>query len=210
MAQRGLWMPVLPVRIERMDIMMNMYKQTIYISSIVGTMSFLLALIFWSQNTRWNDFFSNVCVGVFCSICIVIITVYIQYKSEFKRLFSNESSLLRELYISLMFLNETDVCSMSIEMRIDWVNKIEKNFSELIHNASEISCIEKKYKMDISKVVKDVMQMYMPFLENFKMYPGVALQMLKKPEYIGFICDDIKLAAKCKSDKNIAHIFVEQ
>ncbi len=108
--------------------MMNMYKQTIYISLLVSVLSFSLALIFLSQNTRWGDFCSNVCVGVFCSSCIVIVTVYIQYKSEFKRLFSKESSLLRKLYISLVFLNETDVCSMSIGMRIDWVNKIEKNF----------------------------------------------------------------------------------
>ena len=189
--------------------MMNMYKQTIYISSIVGIVSFLLALIFWSQNTRWNDFLSNVCVGVFCSICIVIITVYIQYKSEFKRLFSNEANLLRELYISLVFLNETDVLDMSIEMRIDWVYKIERNFSELVHNASEISCIERKYKRDISKVVKDIMGMYIPFIQDYKMYPAVTLQMLKKPEYIDIIIEDMKLVSVSKSDKKITGIFTE-
>ena len=162
-----------------------------------------------TYKNRGNDFLSNVCVGVLCSICIVIITVYIQYKSEFKRLFSNEASLLRELYISLIFLSETDVCNMSIGMRIDWVNKIEKNLSGLIHNASEISCIGRKYKRDISTITKDVMKIYIPFIRDYKMYPAVTLQLLKKPEYIDMIVGDMKLASVNKSDKKIAGIFTE-
>lgn len=191
-------------------IMMNVYKQTIYISIFVSALSFSLALFFWSWNTGWGDFCSNVSIGIFCSICVVIVTVYIQYKSEFKRLFSKECSLLRELYISLIYLNETDVHSMSIGMRIELVNKIDRNFSDLIYNSSEFSCINKEYQRDIYKITTDILRMYSPFIENSRMYPGVALQILKNPKYIEIVSDNIKLASVNKSDKNIAHIFTEE
>lgn len=189
---------------------MNTYKQTIYTSVFVSIVSIAIGLILWSRGSGWCDFFSNVCVGIFCSSCIVIVTVYIQYKSELKRLFSNESNLLRKLYISLLFLSENDVDKMRVDMRMKLVDEIDNNLNELIHNASEISCIERKYNRDILNISKDIVDMYVPFIRDCRTYPGVALQMLKNSEYINSISKDIEIAAKSKSDKSLIHIFQKQ
>lgn len=188
---------------------MHMYKKTIYISIWVSVISGILALLFWYMETRLCDFLSSVCVGIFCSICIVIVTVYIQYKNEYTRLMSEEEGLLRKLYFLLLSLSEIDVYYISVDMRTDLVNEFDDVFSKLVHTAADMSFMERKNRCIISKISRDIMKMYIPFIDNYKLNPGVALLLLKEPSFMDNIFNDMELVTNGKIGKKIIRILKE-
>lgn len=62
---------------------MIVYKKTLTISIIMcSILAFLsITLSFWNDN-QWISFIINWCVGIACSLFVVIITTYIQFKAE--------------------------------------------------------------------------------------------------------------------------------
>lgn len=62
---------------------MRVYKKTLIVSIVVCFILAVLSVIlnFWSD-FKWISFVVNWCVGIACSIVVVIITTYIQYKAE--------------------------------------------------------------------------------------------------------------------------------
>lgn len=62
---------------------MIVYKKTLTVSIAICVILAVLSTIFyfWNDN-EWITFIVNWCVGIACSIVVVIITTYIQFKAE--------------------------------------------------------------------------------------------------------------------------------
>ena len=65
---------------------MKVYKITLYVSLIVFVILTILSVVlnFWNDN-EWIAFIVNWCVGIACSIVVVIITTFIQFRVEQKK-----------------------------------------------------------------------------------------------------------------------------
>lgn len=48
------------------------------------------------------SFIQNYIIGITCSILVVIITTFLQYKSEYERVMSEFTSILRQLILNLL------------------------------------------------------------------------------------------------------------
>ena len=82
---------------------MKVYKITLYVSLIVFSILTVLsvALNFWNEK-EWIAFVVNWCVGIACSIVVVIITTLIQFKVEQNKAINKLVSIAR----ALIFHNE--------------------------------------------------------------------------------------------------------
>ena len=82
---------------------MKVYKITLYVSLIVFSILTFLSVVlnFWNDN-GWVAFVVNWCVGIACSIVVVIITTLIQFKVEQKKAINKLVLIAR----ALIFHNE--------------------------------------------------------------------------------------------------------
>ncbi len=80
---------------------MKLDKITLIVSSIVFSVLTILSVIFnFVNDTIWGDFVLNWCVGISCSIFVVITTTLIQFKLEQKKIIEQMASKLRLLFLS--------------------------------------------------------------------------------------------------------------
>ena len=78
--------------------MLKLYKRTIIVSIwifiILLTSSVTLKILFPNNDTI--SFLQNYIIGITCSILVVIITTFLQYKSEYEKVMSEFTSVLRK------------------------------------------------------------------------------------------------------------------
>ena len=76
----------------------KVYKITLYASLIVFSVLTVLSVIlnFWNEN-EWLSFINDWCVGIACSIIVVVITTLIQFKVEQKKIINELASAVRML-----------------------------------------------------------------------------------------------------------------
>ena len=136
---------------------MKIYKLTLWISIIIFSILFTLSSVLYF----WNDFeiisfIIDWCVGVACSILVVIITTLIQFKVEQKRIIKHFGSNVR----NLLFLNDLrgDIFTEPIEELEEnekfiqsqeqrWFEGIDENIKKIANNCLEIEFFFKSKKM---------------------------------------------------------------
>ena len=157
---------------------MKVYKITLYVSLIVFAVLTVLSVIlnFWNDN-EWIAFVVNWCVGVACSIVVVIITTLIQFKVEQKKAINKLVLIAR----ALIFHNEFfgSIFTSDVIRNADTVkdlDKIENNWRNSL-------------KEDMEKASTVLME-----LEFFFKNP-ILLKMLK-------LSNAFKISQFDKSDKN--------
>lgn len=83
--------------------MLKLYKRTIIVSIwifiILLTSSVTLKILFPNNDTI--SFLQNYIIGITCSILVVIITTFLQYKSEYEKVMSEFTSVLRQAILNL-------------------------------------------------------------------------------------------------------------
>lgn len=157
---------------------MKVYKITLYVSLIVFAALAVISIVlnFWNDN-EWIDFIVNWCVGIACSIVVVIITTLIQFKVEQKKAINKLILIAR----ALIFHNEFfgSMFAGSVIRNADTVkdlDKIENNWRNAL-------------KEDMEKASTVLME-----LEFFFKNPAL-LKMLK-------LSNSFKISQFDKSDKN--------
>ncbi|MGN0179140.1 MAG: hypothetical protein ACI4DY_06840 [Monoglobaceae bacterium] len=141
---------------------MKVYKITLYVSLIVFAILTILsiALNFWNDN-KWIAFIVNWCVGIACSIVVVIITTLIQFKVEQKKAINKLVLIVRALIFHNEFFGSIFVSGvMRNADTVTDLDKIENNWRNSL-------------KEDMEKVNAVLME-----LEFFFKNP-VLLKMLK-------------------------------
>ena len=119
---------------------MKVYKITLYVSLIVFAILTVLSVVlnFWNDN-EWIAFVVNWCVGIACSIVVVIITTLIQFKVEQKKainklvliaralIFHNE--LFGSIFASGVVRNTNTVTDLD-EIEDNWRNSLKEDMEK--------------------------------------------------------------------------------
>ena len=157
---------------------MKVYKITLYVSLIVFAILTVLSVVlnFWNEN-EWVAFVVNWCVGIACSIVVVIITTLIQFKVEQKKAINKLVLIAR----ALIFHNELfgSIFASGVVRNADtvtYLDKIENNWRNSL-------------KEDMDKASAVLME-----LEFFFKNPAL-IKMLK-------LSNSFKISQFDKSEKN--------
>lgn len=157
---------------------MKVYKITLYVSLIVFAILTVLSVVlnFWNDN-EWIVFVVNWCVGIACSIVVVIITTLIQFKVEQKKAINKLVLIAR----ALIFHNELfgSIFASGVVRNADtvtYLDKIENNWRNSL-------------KEDMDKASAVLME-----LEFFFKNPAL-IKMLK-------LSNSFKISQFDKSEKN--------
>ena len=157
---------------------MKVYKITLYVSLIVFAVLTVLSVVlnFWNDN-EWIAFIVNWCVGISCSIVVVIITTLIQFKVEQKKAINKLILIAR----ALIFHNEFFGSIFA---------------SDVIRNADTVKDLD-KIENNWRNSLKEDMEKASTILMNFEFFfknPAL-LKMLK-------LSNSFKISQFDKSDKN--------
>ena len=119
---------------------MKVYKITLYVSLIVFAILTVLSVVlnFWNDN-EWIAFVLNWCVGIACSIVVVIITTLIQFKVEQKKAINKLVLIARalifhnELFGSILasgVVRNTNTVTDLDEIENNWRNSLKEDMEK--------------------------------------------------------------------------------
>ena len=124
---------------------MKVYKITLYVSLIVFAVLTVLSVIlnFWNDN-EWIAFVVNWCVGIACSIVVVIITTLIQFKVEQKKAIDQLATTVR----MMLFQNQLKGAIF-----------VSSPYSDISHlSEQQVTAFEKNWLDGINENIKNVQQ----------------------------------------------------
>ena len=139
--------------------MLKLYKRTILICTAIMWTSFVASLLLelFGSNILHRQFAINCLLGIACSSFIVIVTTYLQYSAEHKRIVEEISKQLRELFfrISLLKLSFED---NQIEYESSyWDDKFEglsQQFDKINHLFSDFCCLDIREKRKFNELYR--------------------------------------------------------
>lgn len=124
---------------------MKVYKITLYVSLIVFAILTVLSVVlnFWNHN-EWIGFIVNWCVGIACSIVVVIITTLIQFKVEQKKAIDQLATTVRVM----LFQNQ-----------LKGTIFISSPYSDISHlSEQQLTAFEKSWLDGINESIKNIQQ----------------------------------------------------
>lgn len=148
--------------------MLKLYKRTIIVSIWIFVISLTISIalkIFIPENDTIS-FIQNYIIGITCSILVVIITTFLQYKSEYERVMSEFTSILRQLILNLLVAlsyQEKDAEELLCKEIID---KIKEDCDKLNQLNKSFCCFNKKLYQKYVELVKIIYKLYIPILSN--------------------------------------------
>lgn len=122
---------------------MKVYKITLYTSLIVFSILTVLSVVlnFWNDNV-WFSFINDWCVGIACSVIVVVITTFIQFKTEQKKSINELASAVRMMLFQNLLGGDAFGKDAKKEMsarQIDSLRQIwKKELEESAENISKI------------------------------------------------------------------------
>lgn len=124
---------------------MKVYKITLYISLILFVVLTVISVVlnFWNDN-EWLVFIINWCVGIACSLVVVIITTFIQFKVEQRKAIDQLATSVRVM----LFQNQ-----------LKGTIFMSSPYSDISHlSEKQIAVFEKNWLDGINENIKNVQQ----------------------------------------------------
>lgn len=181
--------------------MLKLYKRTIIVSVwiFVILLTISIALKIFIPENDIISFIQNYIIGITCSILVVIITTFLQYKSEYERVMSEFTSILRQLILNLLVAlsyQEKDAAELLCKEIID---KIKEDCDKLNQLNKSFCCFNKKLYQKYVELAKIIYKLYIPILSNSNdSYYDMLKDKIDYPTYIElaqksyeFIDDDV-------------------
>lgn len=148
--------------------MLKLYKRTIIVSVwifiILLTISVVLKIFIPGNDTI--SFIQNYIIGITCSILVVIITTFLQYKSEYERVMSEFTSILRQLILNLLVALSYQEKDADEWLCKEIVDKIKEDCDKLNQLNKSFCCFNKKLYQKYVELVKIIYKLYIPILSN--------------------------------------------
>lgn len=148
--------------------MLKLYKRTIIVSIwifiILLTISVVLKIFIPGNDTI--SFIQNYIIGITCSILVVIITTFLQYKSEYERVMSEFTSILRQLILNLLVALSYQEKDADEWLCKEIVDKIKEDCDKLNQLNKSFCCFNKKLYQKYVELVKIIYKLYIPILSN--------------------------------------------
>ena len=117
---------------------MKVYKITLYASLIVFSVLTVLSVIlnFWNEN-EWLSYINDWCVGIACSIIVVVITTLIQLKEEQKKIINELASAVRMLLFQNVIGGEAFEKDAEQEMTAYQIQSFKQLWKKEIEESTE-------------------------------------------------------------------------
>ncbi len=148
--------------------MLKLYKRTIIVSIwifiILLTISVVLKIFIPGNDTI--SFIQNYIIGITCSILVVIITTFLQYKSEYERVMSEFTSILRQLILNLLVALSYQEKDADEWLCKEIIDKIKEDCDKLNQLNKSFCCFNKKLYQKYVELVKIIYKLYIPILSN--------------------------------------------
>lgn len=171
---------------------MRVYKKTLTISFFA---CFILAIIsailnIWNE-FKWISFAVNWCVGIACSLVVVIITTHIQYKAEKHRIsieLTTESLIwlnkLSELKRLLDKSNEHKEVAETEEWQ-ETISDCVEEYIESTYKCLSLTCEYDSFSKESSKVKKNLNHVFGKIYKLFtdEKYDKRPLQLIQKLKF---------------------------
>ena len=134
---------------------LKIYKLTLYVSTIilVSLTALSIVLNIWSECNQWIVFVVNWCVGIACSIAVVVITTFIQFKVEQGKIINEIASAVRtmlfhnDLYGGI-FVNDVERNADTVKelnkFEAKWRNAFKEDVNQLRSLQTELDFLFKK------------------------------------------------------------------
>ena len=133
---------------------MDVYKITLKISSFIFFLLTFLSIILnvWND-CEWIAFIINWCVGIACSIVVVIITTFIQFRIEQRKAIKALASEIRLLLFryeigGYAFNEDTSADEMSPKQRASferlWFDEVDQSVKKIQKNCLELEFFFKR------------------------------------------------------------------
>ena len=131
---------------------MKLYKKTLTASCVCFIILCPLSIIFQvvSSTNEWFAFASNFAVGISCSIFVVIITTFLQYKIEQAKLIN---IVLNKIHLLLLHFNKYHYQYIEEPDEAEFVNKISSICLEIAKASARLKFYSKKESAKISKIL---------------------------------------------------------
>lgn len=187
---------------------MKLYKNTVIISIIVFFVCVFLSVIFaftCISDFEIINFLNDYMIGIACSVIVVIITTFLQFKYEQRKALKNILSDIRFLLFQFLLV------ALSLDSEDDVPDNLWRHYYDEIYNgiskiSSELSNIEwflKDKAKATSNLNRNILQIQMNMLKiNDKKNSPVSI--LYTP-LLGKIKDDVSLLTKA-DDYNMKEI----
>lgn len=131
--------------------MLKLYKRTIIVSIwifvILLTSSVILKILFPNNDTI--SFLQNYIIGITCSILVVIITTFLQYKSEYEKVMSEFTSVLRQSILNLTVALSYQEKNVEEKFCRRIIEKIKDDFGKFNQLNQSFCCFSKKKSSEI-------------------------------------------------------------
>ena len=181
--------------------MLKLYKRTIIVSIwifvILLTSSVILKILFPNNDTI--SFLQNYIIGITCSILVVIITTFLQYKSEYEKVMSAFTSVLRQSILNLTVALSYQEKNVEEKFCRRIIEKIKDDFGKFNQLNQSFCCFSKKNHQKYMELAKIILKLYIPLIvDSEKTYYDMVKEKIDYPTYIElaqkineFISDDI-------------------
>lgn len=181
--------------------MLKLYKRTIIVSIwifiILLTSSVTLKILFPNNDTI--SFLQNYIIGITCSILVVIITTFLQYKSEYEKVMSEFTSVLRQAILNLTVALSYQEKNVEEKFCRRIIEKIKDDFGKFNQLNQSFCCFSKKNHQKYVELAKIILKLYVSLIvDSEKPYYDMIKEKIDYPTYIElaqktneFISDDI-------------------
>ena len=181
--------------------MLKLYKRTIIVSIwifiILLTSSVTLKILFPNNDTI--SFLQNYIIGITCSILVVIITTFLQYKSEYEKVMSEFTSVLRQAILNLTVALSYQEKNVEEKFCRRIIEKIKDDFDKFNQLNQSFCCFSKKNHQKYVELAKIILKLYVSLIvDSEKSYYDMIKEKIDYPTYIElaqktneFISDDI-------------------
>ena len=170
--------------------MLKLYKRTIIVSIwifiILLTSSVTLKILFPNNDTI--SFLQNYIIGITCSILVVIITTFLQYKSEYEKVMSEFTSVLRQAILNLTVALSYQEKNVEEKFCRRIIEKIKDDFDKFNQLNQSFCCFSKKNHQKYVSLIVDSEKSYYDMIKEKIDYPTYIELAQKTNE---FISDDI-------------------
>ena len=160
--------------------MVKLYKRTITASIVAAVVFFVISVICEFWNFNHYAFMQNYCVGIACSLVVVIITSLLQYKHEQSKLFAEYCTAVREMVSVLgqAFCGYED-SQLGDKLCESLCNKIHAAFDTYDKCDKELIWFSKRKAKLQNAVLKNYRRLYIDFYADFYRSKRIAFVRLR-------------------------------
>lgn len=198
--------------------MLKLYRRIICYSVAVawGTLTLSILFEFAISNFLYgiSKYLSNVMIGIFCSTLVVILTTYLQYKSEQSNLLNLLSTKTRQLVFrySLAEIQLEENENVSGQYYSEQIDNLSVFLKEVNDITTELCFCQKKYNDLLERIIRSILKCRIVIHSDITVNPQEAINdfIKKTKNEIVIVCKNMLLMNVHEYDKKEFQRYIDE